>query len=68
MLSDTIRHVDLSVWPEAALVLFIGVFVMVTLRTLRAGRGYEREMAAAALDEGTPAVPSQLQTKEHAHA
>ncbi|MEQ9097205.1 hypothetical protein AY599_26485 [Leptolyngbya valderiana BDU 20041] len=52
MLSDTIRHIDLSVWPEAALVLFVGVFVMVTLRTLRAGKAYERAMAAAALDEG----------------
>ncbi len=56
MLSDTIRHIDLSVWPAAALVLFVGVFVFVTLRTLRAGKGYERVMAAAALDEGTPVV------------
>lgn len=54
MLSDTIRHIDLSVWPEAALVLFVGVFVFVTLRTLRAGKGYERTMAAAALDDATP--------------
>jgi|GEM_PF-3588285 len=58
MLSDTIRHIDLSVWPEAALVLFVGVFVVVTLRTLRAGKAYERTMAAAALDEGTPIVVS----------
>ncbi|MFI4915362.1 MAG: hypothetical protein ACIAS6_02505 [Phycisphaerales bacterium JB060] len=54
MLSDTIRHVDLSVWPEAALVLFVGVFVLVTLRTIRSGKGYEHAMAAAALDEGSP--------------
>ena len=67
MLSDTIRHVDLSVWPEAALVLFVGVFVMVTLRTLRSGKGYEREMAAAALDDGAP-VAGPLESKEHAHA
>lgn len=54
MLSDTIRHIDLSVWPAAALILFVGVFVVVMLRTLRAGRAFERTMAAAALDEGTP--------------
>lgn len=56
MLSDTIRHIDLSVWPVAALILFVGVFVVVTLRALRAGKGFERTMAAAALDEGTPRV------------
>ncbi|MFI4881605.1 MAG: hypothetical protein ACIAQU_03355 [Phycisphaerales bacterium JB064] len=66
MLSDTIRHIDLSVWPEAALVLFVGVFVMVSLRTLRAGRGFEREMASAALDDGAP-VAVHIQKKEHAH-
>ena len=54
MLSDTIRHLDLSVWPEAALVLFVGVFVLVTLRTIRSSRGLEQQMAAAVLDEGVP--------------
>jgi hypothetical protein len=66
MLSDTIRHVDLSVWPEAALVLFAGVFVLVSLRTLRGGRADERTLAAAALDEGAPAAMS-TRIKEHAH-
>lgn len=56
MLSDTVRHIDLSVWPEAALVIFVGVFVLVTLRTLRNGRGLEKQMAAAVLDEGTPVL------------
>jgi hypothetical protein len=66
MLSDTIRHLDLSVWPAAALVLFVGVFVFVTLRTLRAGKGYERAMAAAALDEGAPvAVESNREGMGH---
>jgi len=71
MLSDTVRHVDLSVWPEAALVIFIGVFVLVTLRTFRANHGLDTQMAAAALDEGTPVAtvsqPLAPQGKEHAH-
>ncbi|MEQ8843688.1 MAG: hypothetical protein RIB58_02445 [Phycisphaerales bacterium] len=67
MLSDTIRHVDLSIWPEAALVIFVGVFVLVTLRTLRSGRSYESQMAAAPLDEGTP-VNSASSIQEPANA
>lgn len=66
MLSDTVRHIDLSVWPEAALVIFVGVFVLVTLRTLRSGRGMEQQMAASVLDEGTP-VGFASSAKEHAH-
>ena len=69
MLSDTVRHVDLSVWPEAALVIFVGVFVLVTLRTLRAGRGLDNSMAAAALDDGAPAHDLRAPSgQEPAHA
>ncbi|MEM9065179.1 MAG: hypothetical protein AAGB51_06770 [Planctomycetota bacterium] len=50
MLRDTIRFLDLSVWPELALVIFVGVFLLVSARTLRSKSGFNRAMAAAALD------------------
>lgn len=59
MLPDTIRYVDLSVWPEAALVLFVGVFVMVSIRALRGGRSLAQQMAAAPLDDGLVVGPQE---------
>jgi len=50
MLSDTIRFIDLSTWPEMALVIFMGVFLITTVRTLRTGRDFNRSMASAVLD------------------
>lgn len=35
-LSDIMSHMDLTVWPEAALVIFLGVFAAVTIRVWRA--------------------------------
>ena len=52
MLRDTIRFIDLSTWPELALVIFMGVFLIVTVRTLRTGRDFNRSMASAVLDGG----------------
>lgn len=56
-LSDIVGHLDLTVWPKMALVIFLCVFAGVTWRVLRASRD---EMARAASlpidDEGAPHV------------
>ncbi len=71
MLRDTIRHIDLSVWPEAALVIFVGVFLLVTIRTIRGSRGLEKQLAAAVLDDGSTVITTarsmNANAPEHAH-
>lgn len=37
-LSDIVGHLDLTVWPKMALVLFLGVFAGVTWRALRTSK------------------------------
>jgi hypothetical protein len=44
-LSDVIGHLDLAVWPKMALVLFVAVFVAVTVKALR---GPQTELDRAA--------------------
>jgi cbb3-type cytochrome oxidase subunit 3 len=50
-LSDVLGHLDLTVWPKMALVIFLGVFAAVTWRTLRAGRGAVEHAAGLPLEE-----------------
>ena len=52
-LSDLMSHMDLAVWPQAALVIFLGVFFAITWRTFR-GMGVQEQDALAGLpfDEG----------------
>jgi hypothetical protein len=56
-LSDIVGHLDLTVWPKMALVLFLGVFAGVIWRVIRTSKG---EMAAAGAlpieDEGASHV------------
>ncbi len=33
--SDVVQHADLSLWAEAALVMSLGAFLVVTIRVLR---------------------------------
>lgn len=42
MIRDTLTHLDLSIYPEVALVIFLGVFAMVSVRALRRGTSGER--------------------------
>ena len=48
--SDVVQHADLSMWAEVALVMFLGAFLVVSIRALRADRGHAKKMASAALD------------------
>ncbi|MBL9031731.1 MAG: hypothetical protein JNM80_08485 [Phycisphaerae bacterium] len=53
-LSDIMSQMGLTVWPEAALVIFAGVFVLIVRRVLSRDRA--AEMASAArlpLEDGT---------------
>lgn len=40
-LSDIMGHMDLTVWPEVALVIFLGVFAAVSIRVWRATATHE---------------------------
>ena len=48
--SDVVQHADLSLWAEVALVMFLGAFLVVSIRALRGDRTHAKHMAAAALD------------------
>lgn len=50
-LTDVVSHLDLSVYPELALVLFLAVFVAVTWRAIRTPGGVARRHASLALDD-----------------
>lgn len=45
-LSDIMGSVDLSIWPQAALVLFLAVFIGVVCRVFGRSRRAEYEAAA----------------------
>jgi len=52
-LTDIMSNADLAVWPQVAMVIFLGVFFLVVVRTLTTGRRSEmRRRAAMALDDG----------------
>lgn len=51
--SDVVQHADLSLWAEAALVMFLGAFLVVTIRALRSDGSHSKQMADTPLrDEG----------------
>ncbi|MCA9281217.1 MAG: hypothetical protein H6812_06280 [Phycisphaeraceae bacterium] len=53
MIRDTLTHLDLSIYPEVALVIFLGVFAMVSVRALRRGTSGEARYASRIpLDDG----------------
>lgn len=45
-LSDIMSHAQLSFYTEVALVLFLGVFIAVTIRTFMPSRNQEMEVAS----------------------
>ena len=51
-LTDIMSNMDLAVYPQAALVLFLGVFAAVVWRTFtRTSREAMQERARAAIDD-----------------
>lgn len=55
MIRDTLTHVDLTIYPEIALVIFVGVFFVTSLRAMRRGSKQEAQYASRMpLDEGVP--------------
>ncbi len=54
-LSDIMSAMNLDVYPQVALVIFLGVFCLVVLRVLsRRSREEAGRFAMLALEEGTP--------------
>ena len=53
-LTDLMSHMDLAIWPQAALVIFLGVFFAVAWRTFKGVGAKEQEaLAGLPFDEGT---------------
>ncbi|MCA3006338.1 MAG: hypothetical protein LW650_00540 [Planctomycetaceae bacterium] len=50
-LSDVMSHMDLAAWPMAALVIFLGVFVLVASRAFRTSRADINRFARIPVDE-----------------
>jgi cbb3-type cytochrome oxidase subunit 3 len=53
-LTDLMSNADLTVWPKAAMVIFLGVFVLVTVRALREGTREQRHRFASIPLEDEP--------------
>ncbi len=50
-MSELMSAMDLSVWPKAALVIFLGVFVIVAWRTLREPNKDVKHYASLPIDD-----------------
>jgi hypothetical protein len=50
--SDVVQHADLSIWAEAALILFFAAFVVTAVKALKSDKRLTREMAATPFDDG----------------
>lgn len=62
MIRDTLTLLDLTVYPEVALIIFAGVFAAVSVRAMRrGGAGAAREAARIPLEDG--AEPGAEQTR-----
>jgi len=48
--SDVVQNTDLSVWAEAALVLFLAAFLVVAARALTVDKDKAQRMASIPLD------------------
>lgn len=58
-MSDIVSYLDLSIYPQVALVLFLGVFAGVVLRII--GKTRARELEACGLlplEDGADAAPA----------
>lgn len=53
-LTDIMSNLDLSVFPQVALVLFLGVFVAVSVAALRRKGSQTRRLASLPLEDDGP--------------
>ncbi len=63
-LSDIMGSMDLATYPTLAMVLFAGVFVLVTARALRTDRKTRADWARLPLEPETPARAGRSPAKE----
>jgi hypothetical protein len=54
--SDVVQGADLSVWAEAALILFLAAFLVTAYKALRSDPKHAESMASTPLDDD-PAAP-----------
>ena len=50
-MQDVLGHLDLSTYPQAALVLFLGAFLAVLVRAVRSDPGEQQRAALLPLEE-----------------
>jgi hypothetical protein len=55
-LSDIMSHMNLATYPTVALVLFLGVFVLIAVRVMRAAGAEMDRCGRLPLDEDGPAA------------
>jgi cbb3-type cytochrome oxidase subunit 3 len=54
-LSDIMSRMDLTIWPVAALVIFLGIFVLIAMRTIkRSSEDIRAEASLPLLDDAEP--------------
>jgi hypothetical protein len=49
--SDVVQHADLSVWAEAALILFLAAFLVTAIKALRSDPKHADAMASTPLND-----------------
>lgn len=53
MVKEVITFIDLSQWSQLALLIFAGVFIAVSIRTLLQSKAVTRDQARLVLDDET---------------
>ena len=54
-LSDIMSRMDLTIWPVSALVIFLGIFVLIAMRTIkRPSEDIRAEASLPLLDDAEP--------------
>lgn len=63
-LSDVISNMNLAIWPQIALVMFVVIFASVLVRIYRRSRRDYEGIARLPIDDGVRVDPSRDATKE----
>lgn len=60
-LSDIMGHAELSMWSEVSMAIFLGVFVLILIRVLRAPKGELSAISERAMQDSydTNTTPAQ---------
>ena len=65
MLQDVLRDLDLTIYPEIAMTIFMGVFLLVVLRVMKPGQRKDMQRAASMpLHDGPCASSIDTERKE----